>query len=141
MEARARALQALIRLRKTEVDQAKAALARMLAEEHAALGRLETRRAAIETERRETLVGQVSSDDFRLWLPAGREAVESAETMLHAARCASDQAREALMRANAALKAAEAILDKRLEEEREMRTRREQAEIDDLSRRGRVAAG
>lgn len=135
MDARTRTLQALIRLRQTEVDQAKTALAEAVGKENAALALVERRRALIESEQERVVSGQVSMDDFRVWLPAGRDAVEQAQKTLFAARQVSDQAREALIQANAAQKAAQAIMDRRLEEEAETRARREQTEIDDLSRR------
>nr|WP_246379863.1 flagellar FliJ family protein [Gluconacetobacter johannae] len=133
-------MHALIRLRKTEVDRARAVLAQAMAEEHAAAADVARCRAVIEREQREASCGQTSLDDFRLWLPAGEDAVKRAEQALHAARQVSDQARETLVRANAVLKAAQTILDRRLEDEREARGRREQAEIDDLSRRNNIAA-
>lgn len=135
MDARTRALQALIRLRQTEVDQAKTALAEAVGKENAALALVERRRALIESEQERAVSGQVSMDDFRTWLPAGRDAVEQAQKALFAARQVADQAREVLIQANAAQKAAQAIMDRRLEEEAETRARREQTEIDDLSRR------
>lgn len=138
MDARTRALQALIRLRQTEVDQAKTALAEAVGKENAALDLVEKRRALIESEQERAVSGQVSMDDFRVWLPAGRDAVEQAQKALSAARQVSDQAREVLIQANAAQKAAQAIMDRRLEEEAETRARREQTEIDDLSRRNRM---
>ncbi|MBL7236456.1 MAG: flagellar FliJ family protein [Komagataeibacter hansenii] len=140
MDPRMRGLQALIRLRKTEVDEAKSALAKAMAEENAAVAYRDRQHALIESEQREATAGRTSMDDFRQWLPAGRAAVERAERAILPLRQASDQARGALMQANAALKAAQAIVDKRLEEEKEIRERREQAEIDDLSRRNTPAS-
>jgi flagellar protein FliJ len=139
-DARTRALRSLIRLRKTEVDQTRSALASVMENEHAVAALVEVRIALIESERREASSGLASMDDFRLWLPAGMEAIAHAEEALRIARQASDQAREALMQANAALKAAEAIRDKWLEEAGQIRARREQADNDDLSRRGRIAS-
>ncbi|GAA4486260.1 flagellar FliJ family protein [Gluconacetobacter asukensis] len=141
MNSRTRALRSLIRLHKTKVDQAKAIMAEALAREHAARGQVESNQAAIETERLEATSGHASLDDFRQWLPYGQEAVERARSALHVAGRASDQARETLMQANADLKAATSILDRRVEEEKEIRNRRELAEIDDLSRRVRMASG
>ncbi|MFW7269482.1 flagellar export protein FliJ [Gluconacetobacter sp. Hr-1-5] len=141
MNARTRALRSLIRLHKTKVDQAKATMAEALASEHTARARLESCRATIESERQAAMSEHVSMDDFRRWLPFGQQAVERAENALHIASQASDQARATLMQANAALKAATSILDRRMEEEKEIRTRREMAEIDDLSRRERMMPG
>ncbi|MBB2189421.1 hypothetical protein HLH34_05510 [Gluconacetobacter azotocaptans] len=139
-DSRTRTLHALIRLRKTEVDKARAALAKAMAEENAAAANVARRRALIDSERREVSCGHASLDDFRLWLPAGENAVERAEQALRIVRQASDQARETLVQANAVLKAAQTILDRRLEIEKEIRGRREQAEIDDLSRRNNIAS-
>lgn len=141
MNARTRALRSLIRLHKTKVDQAKAAMAEALASEHTARLQLESCQATIESERQAAMAEHVSMDDFRRWLPFGQEAVERAENTLHSASQAADHAREALMQANAALQAATSILDRRMEEEKEIRTRRELAEIDDLSRRVRMTPG
>ncbi|MBB2167720.1 hypothetical protein HLH36_05020 [Gluconacetobacter aggeris] len=141
MNSRTRALRSLIRLHKTKVDQAKAIMAEALAREHAARSQVESSQAAIETERLEAMSGHASLNDFRQWLPYGQEAVERARSALHAASRASDQARQTLMQANADLKAATSILDRRVEEEKEIRTRRELAEIDDLSRRVRMSPG
>ncbi|GAB6969147.1 hypothetical protein JCM25156A_31860 [Komagataeibacter kakiaceti JCM 25156] len=138
MDARTRALQALIRLRQTEVDQAKSALSEAMSRENAAIAQVERQRALIESEQVKAVSGQVAMDDFRAWLPAGKEAVERARQALIPVRQASDQAREALIQANAAQKAAQAIMDRRLAEEKETLARREQAEIDDLSRRNKT---
>ncbi|WP_230975551.1 flagellar FliJ family protein [Acetobacter garciniae] len=135
MDPRTRALHALARLRKTEADQAQAALAQALADERTASGTVDACRARIESERVAATGDITLAEAFRDWLPIGREAVERAQEALNAARRASGQARAAMIRANAALKAAQAIVDKRQEEENEIRARREQAEIDDLSRR------
>jgi flagellar protein FliJ len=141
MNTRTRALRSLIRLHKTKVDQAKAHMAEALAREHAARQRLENCVATIASERAAASSDHTSLEDFRRWLPFGQEAVERARTALRAAVQDADQARATLMEANAALKAATTILDRRLEEEKEIRSRRELAEIDDLSRRIRIAAG
>lgn len=141
MNSRTRALRSLIRLHKTKVDQAKALVAEALAREHAARAQVESSQAAFESERQVALLGHTSMDDFRRWFPYGQDAIERARNALHVASQASDQAREALMQANAALKAATSILDRRMEEEKEVRTRRELAEIDDLSRRVRMIPG
>ncbi|MFT9014565.1 MAG: flagellar FliJ family protein [Acetobacter sp.] len=135
MDPRNRTLHALVRLRRTEADRARATLARMLADEQAAADLVQASRARIESERQAAMGDATFATAFGDWLPVGREAVERAQTGLDAARRASEQARVAMMQANAALKAAQAIVDKRQEEENEIRTRREQNEIDDLSRR------
>ena len=135
MDPRTRALHALVRLRRTEADQAQAALAKALADERTAFELVEARRAQIESERQTAAGDDTLGAAFRDWLPVGREAVERAQAGLNTARQASERARASMIQAHAALKAAQAIVDKRHEEENEMRARREQAEIDDLSRR------
>ncbi|WP_246375259.1 flagellar export protein FliJ [Gluconacetobacter takamatsuzukensis] len=133
MASRTRTLQSLIRLRKTEVDEAKSTLAQALANEEAARQHLESLQASIAAEQRAASAGQTSMDDFRRWLPTGQQAVTRAAEALHSVKAVSDQARDALMQVNAALKATESILEKRVEEEKTTRSRREQAEIDDLT--------
>ncbi|GBQ18891.1 hypothetical protein AA12717_0068 [Gluconacetobacter sacchari DSM 12717] len=141
MTSRTRALQSLIRLHRTQVDEARAMMAQALAEEHAAHRQLENSQAAIENEREAARSDHTTPDAFRHWLPFGQEAVERARDALHAATRASHQARETLMQANAALKAATALLERRQEEEKAVRARRELAEIDDMSRRVRMIPG
>ncbi|MBO1327889.1 flagellar export protein FliJ [Acetobacter suratthaniensis] len=141
MNPRARALQSLIRLRKTEVDQARAELGRVLAQERAAEMQLAQSRQQLENEQREVTAGRTSMEDFRVWLPAGRAAIERAHRLVFEAQQVTDQARAALTQANAALKAAEAVLARWQEEEREKEARREQNEVDDLSRRVRRVFG
>lgn len=141
MNPRARALQSLIRLRKTEVDQARAELARVLAHERAAEVRLAHSRQQLQSEQFEVSAGHTSMDDFLTWLPVGRDAIERAHRLVLEAQQASDQARAGLTQANAALKAAEAVLARWREEEREKEARREQNEVDDLSRRVRGVFG
>ncbi|GAN70603.1 hypothetical protein [Acetobacter syzygii] len=134
--ARIRSLNALIRLRKTEVDEAKAGMARALAAENAALTELDRQLTQIEVERDEA-EGDAGRESFRLWLPIAQENVAQAEKAVYKTRQDSIRVREELIHANAAFKAAQTLLDKREEEERILRTRREQAELDDLSRRSR----
>ncbi|MFT8891128.1 MAG: flagellar export protein FliJ [Acetobacter papayae] len=141
MNPRARALQSLIRLRKTEVDQARAELGRVLAHERAAELRLAQSRQQLENEQHEVSAGRASLGDFRDWLPAGREAIERAHRLVLEAQHVTDQARAGLTQANAALKAAEAVLARWQEEEREKEARREQNEVDDLSRRAKGVFG
>ncbi|QEO16904.1 flagellar FliJ family protein [Acetobacter vaccinii] len=136
---RTRALQALIRLRKTEVEQARSAMAAALAHEQAAIDHTEAQRARIVSERAAIDSGGATMDDFRSWFPLGREAVQKALMQQHSAEAETEQARKVLMEANGALKAAETLLETRLKEEKDLRERREMAEIDDLSRRNRMA--
>ena len=135
MDPRTRALHALVRLRRTEADQAQAALAKALADERTAFELVEARHAQIESDRQPAAGDATLGAAFRDCLPVGGEGVERAQAGLNTARQASERARASMIQANAALKAAQAIVDKRQEEENEMRARREQAEIDDLSRR------
>ncbi|CEF53340.1 flagellar FliJ family protein [Acetobacter ghanensis] len=134
--ARIRSLHALIRLRKKEADEARAGMARALAAENAALTELERQLTQIELERDEA-EGDAGRESFRLWLPVAQENVAQAEQMVLKTRHDSIRVREELIQANAAYKAAQTLLEKREEEARVLLARREQAELDDLSRRAR----
>lgn len=134
-ETRTRALNALIRFRKTEVEQARNALAAALAEEQNAIAYTEAQKARMKTEQEAANTGQVNLSDFCLWFPAGQEAIEHAQEQQAIAEASTEQTRAALMNAHGALKAAETLLEARLKEEKERREHREMAEIDDLSRR------
>ncbi|WP_338333299.1 hypothetical protein [Acetobacter sp. LMG 32666] len=134
--ARIRSLKALIRVRKKEVDEARAGMSRALAAENAALTELERQLTQIEVERDEA-EGDAGRETFRLWLPVAQENVARAEDMVRKTRNDSIRVREELIQANAAFKAAQTLLDKREEEERVLQLRREQAELDDLARRAR----
>ncbi|MFT9089332.1 flagellar FliJ family protein [Acetobacter okinawensis] len=134
--ARIRSLRALIRVRKTEVDEARAGMSRALAAESAAMAELERQLTQIEVERDEA-EGDAGRESFRLWLPIAQEEVARAEQVVRRTRADSQRVREELIQANAAFKAAQTLLEKREEEERVVRARREQAELDDLARRRR----
>ncbi|MDE7547821.1 flagellar FliJ family protein [Acetobacter fabarum] len=134
--ARIRSLRALIRVRKKEVDEARAGMARALAAESAALAELERQLTQIELERDEA-EGDAGRESFRLWLPIAQENVARAEQVVRKTRTDSMRVREELIQANAAFKAAQTLLDRREEEERALLARREQAELDDLARRAR----
>lgn len=134
-ETRIRALNALIRLRKTEVEQARNALAAALAEEQNAIAYTEAQKNRMKTEQAAANTGQVDFNDFCLWFPVGQEAIEHAQEQQAIAESSTEQTRATLMKANGALKAAETLLEQRLKEEKERRAHREMAEIDDLSRR------
>lgn len=134
--ARIRSLHALVRVRKQEVDEARANMARALAAENAAMAELERQLTQIELERDEA-EGDAGRESFRLWLPVAQEDVARAEKVLSKTRTDSMRVREELIQANAAFKAAQTLLDKREEEVRVVRVRREQAELDDLARRTR----
>ncbi len=134
--ARIRSLHALIRVRKTEVDEARANMARALAAESAAIAELERQLTQIELERDEA-EGDAGRESFRLWLPVAQENVMRAEKVVSKTRNDSIRVREELIQANAAFKAAQTLLDKREEEARVLELRREQAELDDLARRAR----
>lgn len=134
-ETRIRALNALIRLRKTEVEQARNALAAALAEEQNAIAYTEAQKTRMKTEQEAVKTGQVDLSDFCLWFPVGQDAIEHAQKQQAIAEASTEQTRAALMNAHGALKAAETLLETRLKEEKERREHREMAEIDDLSRR------
>ncbi|MFT9418202.1 hypothetical protein [Acetobacter sp.] len=134
--ARIRSLHALVRVRKQEVDEARAGMARALAAESAALAELERQLAQIEVERDEA-EGDAGRESFRLWLPIAQENVVRAEHVVLRTRNDSMRVREELIQANAAFKAAQTLLEKREEEVRVLLARREQAELDDLARRAR----
>ena len=134
--ARIRSLHALVRVRKQEVDEARANMARALAAENAAMTELERQLTQIELERDEA-EGDAGRESFRLWLPVAQEDVARAEKVVSKTRTDSMRVREELIQANAAFKAAQTLLDKREEEVRVVRVRREQAELDDLVRRTR----
>ncbi|MCP1241693.1 hypothetical protein GOB86_05500 [Acetobacter lambici] len=134
--ARIRSLKALIRVRKKEVDEARAGMSRALAAENAAMTELERQLTQIEVERDEA-EGDAGRETFRLWLPVAQENLARAEDVVRKTRNDSMRVREELIQANAAFKAAQTLLDKREEEERVLQARREQAELDDLARRAR----
>ena len=137
MNARMRTLQALIRLRKIELDEARAHLSQAMADENAAQREVERLHTEMLTERAQLDVTPASAEAFRNWLPLAENQLEVATQTAHDAHLVSEQAGHFVVQAKAALQAAEKMFTKQQEQEREAQDRRTQAEMDDLSARGR----
>lgn len=139
MNARMRTLQALIRLRKIELDEARARLSHAVAEENAAQREVERLHTEMLTERAQLGVTPASAEAFRNWLPLAENQLDAATERAQDAHLVSEQAGHFVMQAKAALQAAEKMFAKQQEQEKEAQDRRTQAEMDDLSARGRSA--
>lgn len=139
MNARLRALQALIRLRKMDLDEARSRLSYAMAQETAAQQEVQRLRTEMQREREQLDVSPASAEAFRNWLPLAESVLEKACQELHDAHLVSEQAGAFVVHAKAALQAAEKLLEKQLEQEKIEADRRTQAEMDDLSVRCRSA--
>lgn len=139
MNARLRALQALIRLRKMDLDEARSRLSYAMAQETAAQQEVQRLRTEMQREREQLDVSPASAEAFRNWLPLAESVLEKACQELHDAHLVSEQAGAFVVHAKAALQAAEKLLEKQLEQEKIEADRRTQAEMDDLSARCRSA--
>lgn len=139
MNARLRALQALIRLRKMDLDEARSRLSYAMAQETAAQQEVQRLRTEMQQEREQLDVSLASAEAFRNWLPLAENILEKACQELHDAHLVSEQAGAFVVHAKAALQAAEKLLEKQLEQEKIEADRRTQAEMDDLSARCRSA--
>ncbi|MFT8590382.1 MAG: flagellar FliJ family protein [Acetobacter orientalis] len=139
MNARLRALQALIRLRKMDLDEARSRLSYAMAQETAAQQEVQRLRTEIQQEREQLDVSPASTEAFRNWLPLAENILEKACQELHDAHLVSEQAGAFVVHAKAALQAAEKLLEKQQEQEKIEADRRTQAEMDDLSARCRSA--
>ncbi|MCP1216562.1 flagellar FliJ family protein [Acetobacter orientalis] len=139
MNARLRALQALIRLRKMDLDEARSRLSYAMAQETAAQQEVQRLRTEMQREREQLDVSPASAEAFRNWLPLAENILEKACQELHDAHLVSEQAGAFVVHAKAALQAAEKLLEKQLEQEKIEADRRTQAEMDDLSVRCRSA--
>lgn len=139
MNARLRALQALIRLRKMDLDEARSRLSYAMAQETAAQQKVQRLRTEMQQEREQLDVSPASTEAFRNWLPLAENILEKACQDLHDAHLVSEQAGAFVVHAKAALQAAEKLLEKQQEQEKIEADRRMQAEMDDLSARCRSA--
>ncbi|MFT9458241.1 MAG: flagellar FliJ family protein [Acetobacter orientalis] len=139
MNARLRALQALIRLRKMDLDEARSRLSYAMAQETAAQQEVQRLRTEMQQEREQLDVSLASAEAFRNWLPLAENILEKACQDLHDAHLVSEQAGAFVVHAKAALQAAETLLAKQQEQEKIEADRRTQAEMDDLSARCRSA--
>ncbi|MDN6041004.1 MAG: flagellar FliJ family protein [Acetobacter sp.] len=139
MNARLRALQALIRLRKMDLDEARSRLSYAMAQETAAQQEVQRLRTEMQREREQLDVSPASTEAFRNWLPLAENILEKACQELHDAHLVSEQAGAFVVHAKAALQAAEKLLEKQQEQEKIEADRCTQAEMDDLSARCRSA--
>lgn len=139
MNPRTRALQALIRLRKMELDDARGRLSYAMAQETQAQNAVDVQRATIQNERQQLDVSPTSAEAFRNWLPLAEGILEKTCQDLHDAHLVSEQAGQFVVQAKAALQAAETLLEKQQEQEKIEQDRKTQAEMDDLSARCRPA--
>ncbi len=131
------ALATLARLRRLEAEQAKRDLAQAIAQARAA------QRALGRTEAQVAQEARVPSGDapgaFAAWLPVAMEAVKQGRANLAQADRAGAEARAALAARQAALKAAETVLEAQAALARRSRARRDEAHREDDCR-GRADA-
>lgn len=139
MNARMRALQALIRLRKMELDEARGRLSYAMGQETLAQNEVDSKRAEIQNERLQLGESPASAEAFRNWLPLAEGLLDKACQELHDAHLVSEQAGYFVVQAKAALQAAEKLLEKQQEQEKLEQDRKTQAEMDDLSARRQPA--
>ncbi len=132
----------LLRVRRNNLDEAQRAVADALrVQQQAQAGReaQETRYAEETVAALDLAHGDDAVDAFARWLPVGRKAIETARLAEQEASCDVDRTRVVLGLARAAHRAVELLMEKRGEEERQLRERRAQQEMDDLGRRSRSA--
>ncbi len=135
-------LATLLRVRRNNLDEAQRAVATALRLQQQAQARREAEetRYAEETAAALDLArGDEAVDAFARWLPVGRKAIEAARLAEQEACGEVDRNRVVLGLARAAHRAVELLIEKRTEEQRQLRDRKAQQEMDDLGGRARSA--
>ncbi|MFT8718999.1 flagellar export protein FliJ [Acetobacter sp.] len=131
-------LDALLRLRRQELDEAKKLLAEALARAMTASDAVKSAEQDMVRER--DIAMDLSADDrvvesYSRWLPKGRMALERARKQEQEASIDVESCRVRVNLARTALEAAENLSEKRAKEAQELAEKREQAMLDDLSAR------
>lgn len=129
-------LEALLRLRRTAVDEARRGLAHCLRVEGEAAASVSAIEAAIEreTELASSLAaGDAEVESFALWLRRIRPKQRAAQAAELEAATATARARAVLGAARAAVRAVEATLEKHAAAAQAEAERRAQAEIDEVA--------
>jgi flagellar FliJ protein len=131
----------VLRLRRMEVDAARAELVLRETRAHEAAIMAHEAEATIQAEMQAAT--RLTADDaaveaFGAWLPKGREAVARAEALLLRAQAEAAQARARLNLARAAAEAVEKLLEKKAAAAEKEALRRQQIVLDELGQRPRL---
>jgi flagellar export protein FliJ len=136
-------LEALLRLRRLAVDEARRGLAECLRVESEAASAVAAIEAAVhcETEVAASLsAGDAEVEAFAAWLRRIRPKQRAAHAAEEEAETATVSARAVLGAARAAVRAAEEMLEKHAAAVHAEAERRAQGEIDEVAQRGQVSA-
>jgi flagellar protein FliJ len=135
------ALATLLRIRRSNLDDAQRAVADALREQQLMQGRREAEEARYAQETAAALdlaAGDEAVDAFARWLPVGRKAIQAARAAEQEASGEVDRARIVLGLARAAHRSVELLAEKRAEEARRVQDRKAQQAMDDLAPRPRL---
>ena len=136
-----RALQMLLRIRRSSLDDAQRAVAEALQTQQQlqAQSEAEEARYAMETAAALDIAsGDETVDAFARWLPVGRRAVETARQAEREASGNVDNARIVLGLARAACRSVEKLIEIRTEQDRQTQDRKAQLETDEVAGRSRL---
>ncbi len=136
-----RALEMLLRIRQSSLDDAQRAVAAALRQQQQmqAESEAEETRYAMETVAAlDVAAGDEAVDTFARWLPIGRKAVETARRAEQEASGQVDNARVILTLARAAHRSVEALVELRIDQLRLVQERKSQQEIDEIAGRPRL---
>lgn len=139
-EDRLKALRSLQKLKTAELEVMQADMAACVAEEARISLEIEAAEKEIEVQRTISPANDLSPDTlllqeaFRDWLPLVLENIKNLETDLAGAKEKTEVSRMALIAVKSGLEATTTAIDRLVEEDRVHRERKEQNEIDDISR-------
>lgn len=136
-----RALDMLLRIRRSSLDDAQRAVADALRyQQHLqAQSEAEEARYAMETVAAlDVAAGDEVVDAFAKWLPIGRKAIETARQAEQEAPGRVDNARVVLGLARAAYRSVETLIEIRTEQIRQTQDRKAQQETDEIGGRPRL---
>ena len=129
-------IDAILRIRRLTVDDARRGLAALLQAEGAANSRLKAAEALV-IEEAEIAADLAGGDDrveaFAAWLPVGRARTAAARADVEQLQLEVARGRAALVSARAAAESAENLLTRRAAQLSEGLARREQASMDEIS--------
>ena len=136
-----RALEMLLRIRQSSLDDAQRAVAEALQQQQQMQAESEAKEARYAMETVAALdiaAGDEAVDAFARWLPVGRKAIETARRAEQEASGRVDNARVVLTLARAAHRSVEALVELRVGEARLGQERKAQQETDEIAGRPRL---
>ena len=136
-----RALQILLRVRQSSLDDAQRAVADAVRHQQQLQAQSEAEEARYAAETAAALniaAGDEMVDAFARWLPVGRRAIETARRAEQEASGSVNNARVVLGLARAACRSVEKLIEIRTEQARQTHDRKAQLETDEVGGRSRL---